>query len=64
MLPLHTPSWVKLKGQPIFSSESSHVAYQMNRKIGHVHSMVIYDMGGLQDLGRFSLIHYGPRILQ
>ena len=46
ILPLHTPSTPGgLKFQNIFSSESSDVAYQMNRKVGHAHTMIIYAMG-------------------
>ena len=55
MLYLHTPStpgWgLKVK---LFSSDSSHVAYQMNSKVGHAHTMVIYTIGGLVGrVGRF-----------
>ena len=31
----------------VFFSESSHFACQMNRKVGHAHTMVIYTMDGL-----------------
>ena len=58
ILPLHTPStpgW-GLKVKTFFFSDSSHVAYQMNRKVGHAHTMVIYTMGGLGEWGRFPLI--------
>ena len=34
-----------------FFSESSQVAYQMNRKVGRAHTMVIYTMGGLGGVG-------------
>ena len=30
-----------------FSSESGPVGYEMNRQVGHAHTMVIYTMGGL-----------------
>ena len=46
---LSTPGW-GLKAK-IFISDSSHVACQMNRKVGHTHTMVIYTMGGLGVVG-------------
>ena len=30
-----------------FSSNSSHVAYEMNKKVDHAYTMVIYAMDGL-----------------
>ena len=51
-LPLHTPLTPGrgLKVKSIFSSERSDVAYQMNRKVGHAHTMIIYTMGGLGEV--------------
>ena len=42
--------WMGFKVQTSFSSESSHVAYQMNRKVGHAHTMIICTMDGLGGL--------------
>ena len=51
---LLTPGWgLKVK---TFFSDRSHVAYKMNRKAGHAHTMVIYTMDGLGEWGRFHLI--------
>ena len=36
-----------------FFSESSLIAYQMNRKIGHAHTVFIYTKGGLGSGGGF-----------
>ena len=51
ILPLHTRSilgWgLKVRR---FLSNSMHIAYQMNRKVGHAHSMVIYSMDGVSGL--------------
>ena len=49
ILPLDIPSipgW-GLMVKNIFSSENNDVAYQMNRKVCHAHTMIIYTMGGL-----------------
>ena len=49
ILPLHTtstPGW-GLKVKIFSSSDSSHIAYQMNWKVAHAHTMAIYTMGGL-----------------
>ena len=46
------PRRVGFKGQNFFS-ESSNIAYQMNRKIGHAHTMFIYTKGGLGSGGGF-----------
>ena len=46
ILPLHSPSTIEVKGQKLFFIDSSHVAYQMNRKVGHAHTMPMYTMGG------------------
>ena len=43
IFPLHTQS-LKVKTF-ISSSESSHIAYQMNRKVGHAHIMGIFNIG-------------------
>ena len=43
IFPLHTQS-LKVKTF-ISSSESSHIAYQMNRTVGHVYIMGIYTIG-------------------
>ena len=53
ILPLHKHSTPGrgLKVITFFSSECSHIAYQMNRKVGHAHTMVIYTMGGLGRVG-------------
>ena len=41
----HTLSpFVGFKGQNIFSSDSGHAAYQMNRNVGHSQPMVIYKL--------------------
>ena len=42
---------VGFKGQNSFPSESSHVAYQMNRKVGYPQTMVIYSISGLGERG-------------
>ena len=52
MLYLHTTSTPGLKVK-LFSSDSSHAAYQLNRKAGHAQTMVIYTIGGLGGVGRF-----------
>ena len=40
-----------------FFSESSHVAYQMNRKVGHATTMAIYTKDGL---GEVELVSFNP----
>ena len=58
ILPLHTPSTPGLgfKGQNIFSSDSSRVAYQISSKVGHAHAVDIITMGGLGEAVVFPLI--------
>ena len=43
-LPVHTPF---TPGWGLRSADS-HVAYKMNRKVGHAHTIVVYTMGGLR----------------
>ena len=46
--------WKGFKVQTSFSSEGSDVAYQMNRNVGHAHTMIIYTMDGFGGLGEVS----------
>ena len=43
---LSTPGW-GLTDNTCFPCDKSHVAYQMNRKVGHAYTMVIYTLDGL-----------------
>ena len=52
MLYSHTTLTPGLKVK-LFSSDSSHATYQLNRKLGHAHTMVIYTISGLGGVGRF-----------
>ena len=53
--PHHRPlGWVK-RTKYFSSSKSSHITYQMDRKVGHAHTMAIYTMGGW-GVWRFSVI--------
>ena len=52
-----------LKGLNSSSSESSHVANQMNRKVGHAHTMVIYTMGRLVGVGEVFFNPVGDSLL-
>ena len=46
------PRRVGFNGQNCFS-ENSHIVFQMNRKIGHAHTMFIYIKGWLGSGGGF-----------
>ena len=50
---MHTlDPWGGVKVVTFFVAENGHVAYQINGKDGHAHTMVILTMDGLGGVGR------------